>query len=896
MDSGIEVDFKYRVVRPLGKGGQGSVYLAEQDFGFGKKLVAIKIIHRLSAVEAAKQAMLKSMLMREAEALHRIRHECVVGFEGLQLDPDQNVLLFMEYIPGKNLSDILDSRGPVSVREAVLATRALLGGLDAIHDQGMVHRDLSPANILCRDDDITRPVLIDFGLTKFVDADTILEGRAAGTFSVMSPEQFTDPDNVSRRSDYYALGLLLYRMITGRKAFTASTLEGHVQARRRVPDLGPVPPVLHAVLDHLLQPNPMDRPENSESIRQLLDGAVDVAQTSLADTAVPVRKANPLVAAGLALAVLLPLNAAFAWLVWERTSPPQGARQQAASLDRAAVEDIAQQVLTPALEGALATAEERLAAASASPDPEALAALAREALAPALSSLETRLSSQIPSMIQIRREAADIAGAVTDRLRQELQSQQPRPTAAGSPTVDAVAALTQGQDQLEAMVQALQADLQAQRAQLEAQRTAPEAIPTPAGATLADLALVADLATRMDSMGEQVAALQAQVTALTRGDRNGTVTQQDLSALRERLSTTQTEIETIKEAVAQTVSAAARQTRGLPGLIDSRLTQTLEPQLAGLVQDLSGLRARLADLEAAMSSRPPGVAPSPQPAPTVRRSTLPNASVSARAIQGLDQALEELSQVQFSDPLLYHSDPLDRLYAGVGRLFGDAIFVQGPHKATTLDRTQIQDFGHYNPAFARWLERLVIAAMDDPDQQQALRRMYQQAPYKQLLISLHMSHRLLRVNLRHQQALRAFFQAYKEGAATCFGLNRANCYPNIVHALQCQAQAQHLYYTGQCERMMDEPMGQAYAEVLQRSDTRALLASLAPVFTTEPALQAFEHPDEMVGYVLSFWVRRLDDGTFAVFGRVVDQALKGADPSLHSGLERRHGRWQLPTP
>jgi serine/threonine protein kinase len=214
-----------RIVRQLGSGGMGSIFLAEDD-EYG--LVTVKIIHPELRDRAA-----AARLRTELTIARAVQHPnlCPV-FDLVNLNEEQEnsiTALTMKYLPGETLAERL-SRAPMQPQEAFEIARGIAAGLDALHARGIVHRDLKPHNImLSTEGGVTTPVIIDFGLASrshgFHDgaaADEI-DAAISGSPDYMAPEQFWT-GMVTQAADIYAFGLMLFEMLSGSRPFPAEGL------------------------------------------------------------------------------------------------------------------------------------------------------------------------------------------------------------------------------------------------------------------------------------------------------------------------------------------------------------------------------------------------------------------------------------------------------------------------------------------------------------------------------------------------------------------------------------------------------------------------------------------------------------------------------------------------
>ncbi len=210
----------YEVLRMLGCGGMGEVYEARQQ-RTGKR-VALKLLKPHLAARADIVARFK----REAEAAAAIEHPSIVKVHEIAETHEGVLYIVMEYLEGQSLSDLLAARGPLDASLAVYIVYHVLAGLEVAHAMGIVHRDIKPDNIFLVENGTSRPVvkLLDFGLSKFDDptrSDATLTGKGEmiGTPLYMSPEQAMGYKHPDCRMDLYAVGVVLYRCLTGKTPF-----------------------------------------------------------------------------------------------------------------------------------------------------------------------------------------------------------------------------------------------------------------------------------------------------------------------------------------------------------------------------------------------------------------------------------------------------------------------------------------------------------------------------------------------------------------------------------------------------------------------------------------------------------------------------------------------------
>ncbi len=220
--TGQTIDGRYRVVRLLGKGGMGSVYLG-QHIVIGKQ-VAIKFLH---AEFAHKEGMVRRFY-REAQAAAAIGHKNIIDVADVGVSEKGEPYLVMEYLVGESLSGMLARTGPIDCAAACGILEPVLKALAEAHDKGIVHRDLKPDNIFMVVEPGEAPTvkLIDFGISKFIEdaGQTKLTqtGAMIGTPAYMSPEQAKGVGDVDHRADLYSVGVILYEMLSGGLPFVGA--------------------------------------------------------------------------------------------------------------------------------------------------------------------------------------------------------------------------------------------------------------------------------------------------------------------------------------------------------------------------------------------------------------------------------------------------------------------------------------------------------------------------------------------------------------------------------------------------------------------------------------------------------------------------------------------------
>jgi serine/threonine-protein kinase len=283
---------RYAIFDEVGRGGAATVHIGRLmgPIGFSRT-VAIKKMHE----SVAGDTEVVAMFLDEARLTGRIRHPNVVPVLDVLAIEDE-VFLIMEYVHGESLSSLLRvllaRNEPVPVRIAVQILRDVLHGLHAAHearnDRGqpldLVHRDVSPQNILVGADGISR--ILDFGIAKAVDRiqDTHT-GQLKGKVSYMAPEQLLGQP-IDRRVDVYAAGLVLWEALAGRRLFPGDS-SGHVMyqvLRGEIPQLLDVPPLVRDAVSKAIEREPGSRFATAfEFARALEDASEPVAPTVVGD-------------------------------------------------------------------------------------------------------------------------------------------------------------------------------------------------------------------------------------------------------------------------------------------------------------------------------------------------------------------------------------------------------------------------------------------------------------------------------------------------------------------------------------------------------------------------------------------------------------------------------------
>jgi tetratricopeptide (TPR) repeat protein/tRNA A-37 threonylcarbamoyl transferase component Bud32 len=308
----------YRVIRPLGRGGMGTVYLA-LDTRLDRE-VALKLFSGPEATSAAA----REQVLAEARAAAAFNHPHIASVHDV-LDVNGQVAIVFEYVQGETLADRLQ-RGRLTPDQAVEIGLQLTDALAAAHHHGIVHRDLKPANIAVTSDGVVK--VLDFGVARTMppegDADAALTTFAGfvGTLGYAPPEQALG-QSVDARADVFAMGVVLFELLSARRPFPGGDAVTVVQAMMsgeppRVRSLAPeVPPELDGLIARMLARDPAKRPASAQQVRDTL---LSLASTERG-TAVPVTVrphrwlAALLVAAAITAALVVSI-------VWGRPETP----------------------------------------------------------------------------------------------------------------------------------------------------------------------------------------------------------------------------------------------------------------------------------------------------------------------------------------------------------------------------------------------------------------------------------------------------------------------------------------------------------------------------------------------------------------------------------------------
>ena len=328
--TGLRLD-GYEIGPLIGAGGMGHVYKAH-DTGLGRD-VAVKVLPPEFAHDPDRLAR----FAREARVLAALNHQNIAQIHGLAADGATTAIV-MELVEGETLADRV-VRGPLTVREALPIARQIADALEAAHEQGVTHRDLKPANIQVRADGTVK--VLDFGLAKMRDHATepadaagllrssSIPGVVLGTAAYMAPEQ-AQCQPVDRRADMWALGCVVFEMLTAQPAFAGETssvvlmkIVEEEPAWESLPDSTPA--AIRRLLQRCLEKDPRRRLDSAAAARLEIDEAA--RETAAVNAATRRRVARPLPwrsPAWVAAALLTAALAATVAVIWARRGDAGG--------------------------------------------------------------------------------------------------------------------------------------------------------------------------------------------------------------------------------------------------------------------------------------------------------------------------------------------------------------------------------------------------------------------------------------------------------------------------------------------------------------------------------------------------------------------------------------------
>ncbi|MBK0327120.1 protein kinase [Rhodobacteraceae bacterium F11138] len=255
----------YRIEALLGRGGTSDVYRARSEIS--GRLVALKVLKS----EFSGNDDYLVLLTREEE-IREVRHDAVVRYSENHRTQDGHVYLLMDYVEGPGLDRML-KQGPMSADDLLIVCRRVAEGLEAAHRRNIVHRDLSPDNIILRDGDPAQAVIIDFGIAKDTNpgAETIVGNEFAGKYAYAAPEQLNGQTDA--RSDIYSLGALLLANFRGASPDIGKNPMEVVQKKSEPLNTDGVPEPLKTLIDRMTDPLPDQRFQSAAEVLDHLRGS-----------------------------------------------------------------------------------------------------------------------------------------------------------------------------------------------------------------------------------------------------------------------------------------------------------------------------------------------------------------------------------------------------------------------------------------------------------------------------------------------------------------------------------------------------------------------------------------------------------------------------------------------
>ena len=319
---------KYKILGILGKGGMGIVYKAlDPDI---ERDVAIKTIRFENFPEGTQKDDLIARFVREARAAGKLAHANIVTVYDVGRENDLTYIV-MQYIEGRSLQALIDSGKRFTPPEIDAIMKPIADALCYAHQNGIIHRDIKPANILI--DKAGKPYLADFGVARMDSSSLTRTGTTVGTLGYMSPEQVKG-QNIDHRSDIFALGIILYELLTGKTPFPGDNISTivykivHEQPPRITEINKDIPAGYGFVVEKTLAKNPEDRYQNCRQLIAGLESAGQILERTLSfetDKSLPVaaKKKKALWIGAATVAVMIAIVGGRFWLS-PKTIPSAG--------------------------------------------------------------------------------------------------------------------------------------------------------------------------------------------------------------------------------------------------------------------------------------------------------------------------------------------------------------------------------------------------------------------------------------------------------------------------------------------------------------------------------------------------------------------------------------------
>ena len=279
----------YRVIRPLGAGGMGQVFLAE-DIRLGRHVALKSLAGKWLTSPSSRQR-----LMREARAVGVLAHSNIATLYDV-LEDDARLLLVMEYVDGKTVKEMIDA-GPMPAGQAMRVIAQVAAAIGYAHDRGVIHCDLKPANIQVTSDGIAK--VLDFGLARVRYADTVAaDGALTGTGVMLGTPGYVAPERLlsgvlNASGDIYSIGVVLFEMVTGRRLFERGQTPEHLfdamngRTIKASGVVGSLPAGLDDVIERALSVDPRLRYQSAHELTRDVQGILNSLDTTSVPLFVP---------------------------------------------------------------------------------------------------------------------------------------------------------------------------------------------------------------------------------------------------------------------------------------------------------------------------------------------------------------------------------------------------------------------------------------------------------------------------------------------------------------------------------------------------------------------------------------------------------------------------------
>ena len=266
----------YKIVKKLGEGGMGTVYLADDTML--ERKVAIKVLNPL----LTKDAHFTERFRQEAKVQASLVHPNIVSLFNY-FQENENYCMVMEFADGETLKHMISSKGPIPEQRAIWILSQMLEAVGFAHKRGIIHRDIKPGNILLTKDDTVK--ILDFGIAKILQDKGITKtGTKMGTIYYMSPEQIKAVKDIDHRTDIYSIGVTFYEMLSGRVPFNVDTdsdfeimneiVQGEIQDPRKI-----YPHISDWIVNLLFKSVEKDRDRRVQTAEEFIQGLLAKGET-----------------------------------------------------------------------------------------------------------------------------------------------------------------------------------------------------------------------------------------------------------------------------------------------------------------------------------------------------------------------------------------------------------------------------------------------------------------------------------------------------------------------------------------------------------------------------------------------------------------------------------------